>query len=75
MNPIDKPEWLNEKHPLAKVPAIEFGADNKLLSESLVIADYLDDLYSDRRPLRAKDPYERAQDRLFVEAFVEYSPN
>jgi len=73
VNLKNKPEFLYEKHPQAKVPAIEFGADNKLLVESLVIADYLDDLYPNKRPLRPKDPYQRAQDRLFVDVFAEFS--
>jgi len=73
VNLRDKPEWLLDKNPLGKVPVIEFSSDNKVLNESLVIADYLDELYPDVRPLRAKDPYERAKDRLFVDSFGEVS--
>jgi len=69
----DKPEWLYEKHPQAKVPAIEFGPDNKTLFESLIIADYLDESHPDRRPLASKDPYQKAQDRLFVDNFGSFS--
>ncbi len=69
----DKPEWLYEKNPNAKVPVIEFDSDDKILYESLVISDYIDELYPDKRPLSPKDPYQKAKDRLFVDTFGEYS--
>ena len=73
VNLQDKPEWLYEKHPQAKVPAIEFGADNKIVYESLIIADYLDEVYSNKRRLTAEDPYQKAQDRLFVESISQFN--
>ncbi len=69
----DKPEWLYEKNPNAKVPLIEFDSDDKILYESLVISDYIDESHPDRRPLSPKDPYQKAKDRLFVDNFGELS--
>jgi glutathione S-transferase len=36
--------------------------------ESLIIADYLDEKYP-QRPLHAKDPMQKAKDRIMVEQF------
>lgn len=64
-----KPEWLSQKSPLGKVPALEIpSVKGDPLIESLVIADYLDDQYS-QNPLNAKDPLQRARDRILVERF------
>lgn len=64
-----KPEWLTQKSPLGKVPALEIpSAKGDPLIESLVIADYLDDQYP-QNPLNAKDPLQRARDRILVERF------
>jgi len=71
VNLKDKPEWLFEKNPQAKVPII--GADNKILYESLIVADYLDEVYTYKGRLTADDPYQKAQDRLFVESLSSYT--
>jgi len=68
----NKPEWLFDKSPQAKVPIIEFDADNKILTESLIIADYLDEVYSYKGRLAPEDPYQKAQDRLFVESLSQF---
>ncbi|CAG2172095.1 unnamed protein product [Oppiella nova] len=72
VNIWDKPDWFVERNPLGKVPTIEFGADNKILYESLVIADYLDETLPGKRQLRSTDPYTRASDRVFIETINEY---
>ncbi|XP_063599778.1 pyrimidodiazepine synthase-like isoform X2 [Penaeus indicus] len=59
-----KPEWLFEKNPLGKVPALE--KDGKMLFESLVTCDYLDEAYPDP-PLYPSDPWQKAHDRVFME--------
>jgi len=66
VNLKEKPEFLLERNPLGKVPTIEFDSDDKILFESLVVADYIDEVYPGR-PLRPNDPYLRAKDRVFVE--------
>ncbi|XP_063876052.1 pyrimidodiazepine synthase-like isoform X2 [Scylla paramamosain] len=61
-----KPEWFFEKSPLGKVPSIEL--DGQIMSESLVICDYLDEVYPDP-PLHPADPWRKGQDRMFLEIF------
>ena len=64
-----KPEWLTQKSPLGKVPALEVpSTKGDPLIESLIIADYLDDQYP-QNPLNVKDPLARARDRILVERF------
>lgn len=55
------------------MPSIEFDSDNKILYESLVIADYLDEAYPSKLKLSADDPFQKAIDRLFVESLSSYS--
>lgn len=44
INLKEKPEWLVQKSPLGKVPALEIPSEKgDPLIESLIIADYLDD--------------------------------
>ncbi|XP_042240875.1 pyrimidodiazepine synthase-like [Homarus americanus] len=59
-----KPDWLFEKNPRGKVPILEYNG--RLLSESLVTCDYLDEAYPNP-PLYPADPWKKAQDRVFVE--------
>ncbi|XP_071959692.1 glutathione S-transferase omega-1-like isoform X1 [Antedon mediterranea] len=61
-----KPEWLLERNPNGQVPALEH--DEKVLYESLIVADYLDDAYPGRK-LKSSDSYQRAQDDLIVNQF------
>ncbi|KAE8743804.1 Glutathione-S-transferase omega 1-like [Frankliniella occidentalis] len=65
-----KPEWLFDKHPLGKVPAIEFE-DGTVLYESLVLCEYLDSI-STTRPLASSDPLQRAKDKLVIERFSQF---
>jgi len=62
-----KPEWLFEKNPLGKVPALE--QDGKMLYESLVTCDYLDETYPDP-PLYPADPWKKAHDRVYMELWT-----
>ncbi|XP_045129964.1 pyrimidodiazepine synthase-like isoform X2 [Portunus trituberculatus] len=66
INLKQKPEWFFEKSPLGKVPSIE--VDGKIMSESLVICDYLDEVYPEP-PLHSPDPWRKGQDRMFLEIF------
>jgi len=69
INLKEKPEWLTQKSPLGKVPALEIpSAKGDPLIESLIICDYLDDQYP-QNPLNSKDPLQRARDRILVERF------
>lgn len=66
-----KPEWLFDKHPLGKVPAIEME-DGTVLYESLILCEYLDSI-SSNRPLASADPLQRTKDKLLIERFSQVS--
>lgn len=68
INLMDKPDWYFAKNPSGKVPCLEFGG-GKIVYESLITADYLDDAYP-HRSLRSSDSYRRAQDRMWLEYFL-----
>ena len=60
----EKPEWLFEKNPDAKVPTIETTQGS--LYESLLVSDYLDEVYPNR-PLYSKDAFKKTLDRIWIE--------
>jgi glutathione S-transferase len=69
--PSQKEEFL-VRSPIGKVPFLELG-DGRRLSESEVIAEYLEEAYP-HKPLLPKDPFERAKVReliTFMELHVE----
>ncbi|OQV25591.1 putative Pyrimidodiazepine synthase [Hypsibius exemplaris] len=66
----NKPEWYYEKNALGKVPLLEIKGPSgpSFISESLIIAEYLDDQYHDDFPLLPNDaPLERAQQKMLLE--------
>ncbi|XP_058805240.1 pyrimidodiazepine synthase-like [Phymastichus coffea] len=69
VNLTQKPEWLQEKSPLGKVPCIEFE-NGDTLYESLIISEYLDEAYPEST-LFPKDPLAKAKDKLLIERFNE----
>ncbi|XP_054274866.1 pyrimidodiazepine synthase-like isoform X2 [Macrosteles quadrilineatus] len=66
INLKNKPEWYVKKIPTAKVPALAIG--EKCLWESLIIADYLDEQYTER-PLHSSNTLQKAKDRILIESF------
>ena len=50
------------------MPILEFDG-NKLVYESLITAEYLEEVYPTTCPLNSTDPYQRARDRIYVELF------
>jgi len=70
INLADKPEWLTKYSPLGKVPALGLPTEKgtPFIHESLIIADYLDEKYPERR-LYPDDPLAKAKDRLLIEQF------
>lgn len=68
INLSEKPEWLVQKSPLLKVPALEIPGESEPLIESLVIADYLDEKYPEKK-LHSSDPLQKARDRILIERF------
>ncbi|KAL7298222.1 hypothetical protein TKK_0009212 [Trichogramma kaykai] len=67
VNLSQKPEWLQEKSPLGKVPCLELE-NGETLYESLIIAEYLDEMFPDHR-LYPTDPLYKAKDKLLIERF------
>lgn len=61
-----KPEWFLERNPLGLVPVLE--QDSKVVYESLVTCDYLDDVYP-QNPLTPADPYRKARDAMIVDFY------
>ncbi|XP_014210802.1 pyrimidodiazepine synthase-like [Copidosoma floridanum] len=70
VNLSQKPEWLQEKSPLGKVPCIEFE-NGDTLYESLIIAEYLDEAYPEHR-LLPTNPLTKAKDKLLTERFNDF---
>lgn len=68
VNLTNKPEWLFEKNAEGKVPVLETN-DGKILSESLIVADYIDEAYPSQRKLHPTDPYQKAQNRILLEKY------
>ncbi|EFA00963.1 pyrimidodiazepine synthase [Tribolium castaneum] len=68
INLVNKPDWMFDKSPMGKVPALELD-NGEVLYESLIIADYLDDKYNAHR-LHAKDPLQKAKDQLLLKQFT-----
>jgi glutathione S-transferase len=59
----DRPAWLYEKNPTGKVPVLE--EDGRLLAESAVIMEFLEERYPEPS-LLPPDPADRAAVRLLV---------
>lgn len=65
VNTYQKPEWFVEKNPDQLVPVLE--QDDKLVQESLVTCEYLDELYPKTAPMFPSDPYLKAKDKVFIQ--------
>lgn len=61
-----KPNWFYAISPLGKVPAIQ--KDGETLYESIVICEYLNEVYPDP-PLHSSDPWKKALDKGLIETF------
>lgn len=66
----NKPEWLFDANPSGKVPALQLvnrpGAP--FISESMLIAEYLDEVHPENK-LYPNDPFEKLQEKLWIERF------
>jgi len=65
----DKPEWLLARNPNGKVPVLELKKNGRILYESLVVAEYLDEAFPQKRPMANQDPFLKAWDKVLVEEF------
>ncbi|MDX1400759.1 MAG: glutathione S-transferase family protein [Kiloniellales bacterium] len=59
----NKPDWFKEISPLGKVPLLKVG--DKILFESAVICEYLDEMAEESR--HPEDPLEKAYHRSWIE--------
>ncbi|XP_064488596.1 glutathione S-transferase omega-1-like isoform X2 [Ornithodoros turicata] len=60
----NKPDWFLNVHPVGKVPVLQ--QDDKVINESLILSEYLDEAYGSSR-LLPTDPYLKARDKMFLE--------
>jgi len=66
INLSEKPEWYLTIFPAGKVPALIY--DGKFLSESLILADFLDEQFPEP-PLWNSSPLQKILDKLVIESF------
>ncbi|EGW13751.1 Glutathione S-transferase omega-1 [Cricetulus griseus] len=67
INLKNKPEWFLKKNPTGLVPVLE-DSKGRLISESVIICEYLDEAYPDKK-LFPDDPYEKARQKMTLESF------
>ncbi|HTW36979.1 MAG TPA: glutathione S-transferase family protein [Steroidobacteraceae bacterium] len=63
-------DWFKKINPNAQVPALDH--DGRIITESTVICEYLEDVFVDSPHLRPDDPYRRAQMRIWTKWVDEY---
>jgi glutathione S-transferase len=63
-------DWFKAINPNGQVPALEH--DGRIITESTVICEYLEDVFTDYPSLRPADPYLRAQMRIWTKWVDEY---
>lgn len=70
INLVNKPEWFFKYSPSGQTPALGLTNEqgNPFIGESLIVADYLDEKYPERK-LYPEDPLAKANDRLLLERF------
>ncbi|KAJ6822501.1 putative glutathione S-transferase parA [Iris pallida] len=65
-NLADKSELLLKSNPVhKKIPVLIH--DGKSVSESLIIVEYIDEVWPDKYPILPKEPYARAQARFWAD--------
>ena len=63
-------DWFKAINPRGQVPALEDGG--RIVTESTVICEYLEDAHPTAVSLRPEDPYDRAQMRVWTKWVDEY---
>ena len=63
-------DWFKQINPNGQVPALDH--DGKVITESTVICEYLEDVFPEANPLRPADPYLAAQMRIWTKWVDEY---
>lgn len=62
--------WFKKINPRGQVPALDH--DGRIVTESTVICEYLEDVFPDQVPLRPRDPFKAAQMRVWTKWVDEY---
>ncbi len=62
--------WFTRINPRGQVPALEH--DGRIITESTVICEYLEDEFPNHRPLRPADSFGKAQMRIWTKWVDEY---
>jgi glutathione S-transferase len=63
-------DWFKAINPNGQVPALDH--DGRIITESTVICEYLEDAFPDHPSLRPSDPFARAQMRIWTKWVDEY---
>ncbi len=63
-------DWYKKINPRGQVPALD--DDGRIVTESTVICEYLEDAHPTEVKLRPEDPYDRAQMRVWTKWVDEY---
>ncbi|XP_055843266.1 pyrimidodiazepine synthase-like isoform X1 [Episyrphus balteatus] len=67
---LNKPEWLFERSPLGKIPALELPNEDgcPAILDSMAICEYLDDKYP-QNPVLSRDPLKKYYEKNLMEKF------
>jgi len=69
VNLTKKPDWFMALNSAGLVPVLQHGlGDERFIPESLIISEYLDDLFPENR-LKPTDPYVNACHKLLIDKF------
>lgn len=63
-------DWFKKINPRGQVPALDH--DGRIITESTVICEYLEDVFPEQVPLRPRDPFRTAQMRIWTKWVDEY---
>jgi len=63
-------DWYTAINPNGQVPTLDH--DGRIVTESTVICEYLEDVFPEQNPLRPADPWLRAQMRVWTKWVDEY---
>lgn len=70
---MSKPEWYVKLNPPGQVPCLQFD-DGRIVPESLINSEYLDQAYPDNKLIPA-DPFTNAHHKLFIERYSKLITN
>lgn len=63
-----KPDWYLSLNPLGQVPCAQFD-DGRVVPESEILCEFLEDAFGNQRRLLSTDPYLKAHEKLHVTEF------